>query len=152
MWPRWNPTSDRVLGVLGAAMVAGALMLLVFGGEGDDGGAAASVADPPVIELLSPADGETISGGFEVIFRVPGGVDPQPGGWGIGELHVHLAIGGIGIMPRPDDIQRLESGDYLWIAPRPDPGNHALQLFWSGRDHRPMEPGASERIRVQVSP
>lgn len=139
-------TSDRLLGLLGAAMVVGAIALLVAGGEGDTGAAATTPA--PRIELRSPADGAVVSGPVDVVFRIAGDLARLPGGWGIGGHHLHLSIDGIEVMPSASDLERLATGEYRWRLRALDPGPHELLLLWSGMDHRPIPGTESDTVRV----
>lgn len=139
--------SDRLLGLLGGGMVIAAIALLVFGGESDTGAAAGSAAPPP-IELIEPADGAVVAGPVEVVFRVPGGLTRLPGGWGTGDHHLHLLIGGIEVMPSGSDLERTAAGEYRWRIGRLDPGQHEMLLLWSGPDHRQVRGTESDRVRV----
>jgi hypothetical protein len=140
-------TSDRLLGLLGAAMVIGAIALLVLGGEGDTG-AAATTTTAPLIELRSPAGGAVGSGPVDVVFRVPGDLARLPGGWGIGDNHLHLSIDGIEVMPSASDLERLGAGEYRWRVAALEPGPHEIFLLWSGVDHRPIPGTGSETVRI----
>jgi hypothetical protein len=140
--------SDRVLGWVGGAMVLGALLLLLFGGPGDEGAAPAS--PPPGIALESPRNGAVIDGALEVRFRIGGVGERMPGGWGVGEYHLHAELDGREIMPSPADIRRLPDGAYAWTIGTPSPGEREIRLFWSDRAHRPVAEGATGRVRVTV--
>lgn len=143
-------SSDRILAVLGGGMILAALVLLVLGGVGDGDGRPAGTEDPPPLDLISPADGATVEGPLEVVFRTSGQMEPLPGGWGVGDHHVHLELDGVELMPADADIERLDGGQYRWSLPGTGPGPHALRLLWSGPDHRPMPETATPLVRVQV--
>jgi len=140
--------SDRVLGWVGAAMVLAALLLLLFGGAGDEG--AAPSLPPPGLSLESPARGAVIEGALEVRFRIDGVGERMPGGWGVGEYHLHAELDGREIMPSPADIRRLPDGAYAWTIGSPSPGEREIRLFWSDRAHREVAEGATGRVRVTV--
>lgn len=127
--------SDRLLGLLGGVLVLGAIFLLVVGGE-DDTGVAATPA--PEISVVSPLDGAAIAGPLDVVFRVPEDMTLQEGGWGIRSHHLHLSLDGVELMPAERDLERLGPGEYRWRVGSVDPGGHALQMLWSGTDHRPI--------------
>jgi hypothetical protein len=142
---------DRALGVLGGALVIGALVMLFVGGEPDGGGSGEIVA-PPVVEIVAPADGAVLSGPLEVVFRVPARLSMRPGGWGVGDFHLHLSLDGVELMPATADLEPVGEGEYRWRVGRLEPGTHPLHLLWSGRDHRPLPETRTATVRVTVSP
>lgn len=142
---------DRALGVLGGALVIGALVMLFVGGESDDGGSE-PVGAPPVLEIVAPADEASLSGPLEVVFRVPARLTMRPGGWGVEDFHLHLALDGVELMPAAGDLEQVGEGEYRWHVGRLDPGTHALHLLWSGVDHRPLPQTRTATVRVTVSP
>jgi hypothetical protein len=129
-------------------MVVAALLLLLFGGEGDTGGAADLAA--PTIEVIEPAPGATLESVLEVRFRSEASLGRMPGGWGTGGLHLHAEIGGRELMPGASDIRRLPDGSYSWSVARPGAGEHTFRLFWSDASHRPLSQGATEPITVRM--
>lgn len=141
--------TDRLLSILGGAMVVGAVVLLLVGGEGDTG-AVAGVDAAPTLQIVSPSEGDSIRGPLTVVFRVPGEMEMQPGGWGIGDRHLHLELDGVELMPAAADIERLGEGEYRWTVGMPTTGSHTLRLLWSGLDHRPIEETATAPVRVEV--
>lgn len=144
-------TSDRVLGILGGGMVIAAVVLLVVGGAGDEGAAARSGSpEPPRIQQIAPEEGALIDGPVEVVFRVREEMERLPGGWGIGDHHLHLEMDGVELMPAAEDIERVGEGEYRWIVGAAEPGPHALRLLWSGPDHRPLPGTATPLVRVEV--
>lgn len=141
--------TDRLLGIVGGAMVVGAVLLLLLGGERDTG-AAPDIATAPALEMVSPSQGDSVRGPLLVVFRVPGEMEMRPGGWGVGDYHVHLALDGVELMPAAADIERLGEWEYRWTVGMPAPGSHTLRLLWSGLDHRPIEETATPPVRVEV--
>lgn len=141
--------ADRILGLLGGGMVLAAVVLLLVGGEPDTG--ATSVLAAPAIELIQPRDGAAVSGRPNLVFSVPQDLQRKPGGWGLDSVHLHLELDGREFMPGPSDIERLPTGHYRWTLPPLDPGAHALRLYWSGPDHRPLARGGSSTVRVTVN-
>lgn len=139
---------DRLLGLVGGAMIVAALAVLLFGGEGDTGQPAAPA---PRLSVVAPAAGALVREALVVEFRSDAELRPQPGGWGVGSHHLHLELDGTEYMPAPTDVERLPSGAYRWVLPRLDPGEHTLRLFWSGPDHRPLPDGASAPVRFSVA-
>jgi hypothetical protein len=139
---------DLLFGMVGGAMVLLAVVLLFVGGPRDTG-AGAPQSEAPQLELLAPAAGAELSGPLAVDFRFPGTLSRNPGGWGTGDLHIHLEINGREYMPSPRDIQPLEGDVYRWTLPPLPTGTHALRLFWAGPDHRPMTAGESQTVTVR---
>lgn len=140
--------SDRILGVVGGAMVMAALVLLVLGGTRDRGAAATGVA--PGIEIVSPTDGAVLEGPLEVVFRVPAErkMAMGAGGWGMGDHHIHLELDSVELMPAATDIQRVARGEYRWTVGPLEAGSHAFRLLWSGPDHRRIPETATPPVRV----
>jgi hypothetical protein len=147
--PAVRSLADRLLGLVGAAMVVAAVVFAVAGGEADPG-VPAPVA-PPALRLIAPVDGATLDGELAVVFRSASELRQMPGGWGAESLHLHLELDGVQLMPSTADIQRLAPGEYRWVLPRPAPGEHTLRLFWSDADHTPLTEGASAPVRVRVA-
>lgn len=139
--------SDRLLGLLGGALVLGAIGLLFFGGERDTGAAATPA---PEIAVVSPVDGAALDGPLEVVFRVPQDMTLGDGGWGIESYHLHLSLDGVELMPAARDLERLGPGEYSWRVGSVDSGPHALQLLWSGADHRPIPGTGTPLTRFTV--
>jgi hypothetical protein len=137
---------DRLLGILGGAMVLGALILLLLGGERDTG--ARTFATPP-ITMVQPTSGALVTGPVHFVFDVPVEIGQHPGGWGTGDLHIHLEVNGREFMPSPRDIVRLPSGMYRWTLPGLPPGDHEVRLFWAGPDHRALAEGATSTISIR---
>jgi hypothetical protein len=146
--PARRTPQDIVLGVIGAAMVLMAVVLLVMGGESDSG--LPRSAAPPALTVAAPVPGATVEGPVEVVFRSAAELGPKPMGWGTEQLHLHLQVDGQQFMPAAGDIRRLPDGSYLWRFGALEPGPHTLRLFWSDTAHRPLAEGASEPLRVQA--
>jgi hypothetical protein len=140
--------SDRLLGYAGGAMIVAALMLLIFGGPGDQG--STLILPPPSLELISPVDRATTDNPLQLIFRTGDPITPQPGGWGRGGYHIHGELNGREVMPGPADIRRQRDGSYLWALGRVPAGEVRLRLYWSDAAHRPVESAATEPISVRV--
>jgi hypothetical protein len=139
---------DRLLGVVGAAMVAAAIFLLLFGGPGD--GQEGVAAPPPTLRLESPADAAVVEPPLRILFRAEGSLSRTPGGWGTGEFHVHAELAGRELMPGPDDIRRVEGGLYEWTVANPPRGASRLRLFWSDRSHRAMPETSTAEVGIVV--
>lgn len=142
--------ADRMLGLIGGAMVLAALFLLVFGGEGDGAGAGEAVAAVPALALRSPEDGATAGAPLELRFETAEEITSRPSGWGTESLHLHLRLDGREFMPGPADLRRDPAGGYVWTVPGVGEGEHTVQLYWSDLQHRPMRAGATPAIRVRV--
>lgn len=141
--------ADRLLGLVGGAMIVAAIVLFVVGGEEDDGSAAQAAG--PVLELVQPSHGSELrTERLMVVFRSDLPLAPMAGGWGVDSLHLHLNLDGTELMPAPGDIERLPNGVFRWSLPRPGPGVHTLRLLWSGPDHRPLQGGGSRAVQILV--
>lgn len=128
-------------------MILLALLVLIFGGPGD--GDAAEDATLPELRILSPTDGSEVSGPLTVDFTSAAELSPRPGGWGTGDLHVHLMLGEREFMASGATVSRLPSGVYRWTLGVLPEGEHSVTLFWSGADHRPLAEGGTDPIRVR---
>lgn len=146
--PAGRTPQDLILGVIGAAMVVVALVLLVLGGESDAGSPRPVVA--PSLTVAAPAPGSEVEGPVEVVFRAGEELGPKPMGWGTDQLHLHLEVDGQQFMPATGDIRRLPDGSYAWRFAALEPGPHTLRLFWSDAGHQPLAEGASAPLRVQA--
>jgi len=127
-------------------MVLGALFLLVFGGPRDTGLARTSA---PVLNIVQPTSGAVVSGPVDFVFAVAGEMERLPGGWGMGDLHIHLEFNQMEFMPGPNDIVRLPNGMYRWTIPGLPSGDHSARLFWAGPDHRATMEGSSIPVNLR---
>lgn len=144
------PTArDIVFGAVGGVMVLMAVVLLFVGGERDTGSAVA--VEIPALQIVTPDDGAEVWGPLRIEFRSSRVVEHGSGGWGVDDLHIHLDIDGRSFMPASRDIERISDGEYRWSLPALPPGAHTLRLYWSGPDHRALEDGGSEPVRVNAS-
>lgn len=144
-----RPVADRVLGVVGGAMILAAVVLLFVGGESD--GATGAAIDAPALEMIQPKHGSPVrTKRLFVVFRSEADLRPKPGGWGTDSLHLHLSLNGTELMPAAGDIERLPDDLFRWTLPRPEAGVHTLRLFWSGPDHRPIPGTGSRAVQVKV--
>jgi hypothetical protein len=148
--PAARTLPDLLLGLVGGAMVIGALVVIVFGGERDTGANVSRIAEAPQLTLAEPAHADTVSADAPLVFRSSRELRLSPQGWGVDSLHIHAAVNGRDVMPAAPDIVRRADGGYAWHLRRLPPGPATLRLYWSGPDHRPMEPGATETIQVYV--
>jgi hypothetical protein len=139
---------DMALGVVGGAMVIFAVVLLFLGGERDTG-AAMPPASVPALEVTSPASGAEVVGPLVLEFSSAREMEFGPGGWGVGDLHIHMDIDGRSFMPSGRDIVRQPNGLYRWTTSLPS-GEHSVRLYWAGLDHRALTDGATEPVRVRV--
>lgn len=146
--PHRRSIPDAILTVVGGAMILVAVYLLLFGGPGD-GGVAAVTAPPPALELLAPADGDTVRS-IELELRTGAPLRTQPGGWGSGGFHLHAELDGREIMPGPTDIRRSSVDAYIWTFPPLAPGSHRINLFWSDSSHLPVAGTATPSIRLVI--
>jgi hypothetical protein len=145
--PRRTPV-ETLLGVVGGAMVVLAVVLLFVGGPSD--GAATPGTRAPALELLDPAPGSSVPARPTLVFASGAELVRMPGGWGVGDLHLHVEIDGREFMPSTAEIERVAAGTYRWTVGPLDPGVRTLRLFWAGPDHRAMDEGATPRVSVRV--
>ena len=102
----------------------------------------------PKLELIAPADGDTIDAPFAVTFGTNARLVKAPEGWRAGRLHLHARIDGVEHMPAAADVEVLGDGRFIWRIPGIDAGVHEVKLLWSDPEHRPLEDGSSETARV----
>jgi hypothetical protein len=141
---------NRILGVLGGAMLLAALMLFVTG-VGDIGQGAVEGAGPPRLGLVDPADGAVVTGRLRLVFRVERErLTSMPTGWGVGGHHVHAEINGQELMPAASDISRQAGESYIWMLPELPLGDVSVRLIWSDSRHRPVKGGSSDQISVRL--
>lgn len=140
--------ADRLLGLVGGAMILAAVFLLFAGGPED--GAPEGAAAAPAIVVVEPAEGARAGTRVPVVFHLDEELTRMPGGWGTGELHLHGAVDGVEFMPGPRDIQRISSGRYRWVFGPLAPGPHSIRLFWSDAAHRPLAEGGAPPVQVRV--
>jgi len=127
-------------------MVVGAIFLLFFGGPRDTGLARSSA---PVLNLVQPVSGAVVSGPVNFIFDFEGEMERLPGGWGTGDLHIHLEVNGREFMPGPNDIARMPNGMYRWTLSGLPVGDHTARVFWAGPDHRAIAEGSSIPVTLR---
>lgn len=139
--------TDRVYGVVGAALAVLALFFLLRGGEADTGAAAPAV---PPLTVLEPREGAEVSLPLGVVFDAGVPLTAGPMGWNATGRHVHLRVGGTELMAANRDIQPLGGTRYRWTVAALPRGDQALQLAWSDEQHRPLAEGASRPLRVRV--
>jgi hypothetical protein len=139
---------DRLLGMVGGAMIFLALVLLVTGGPAD--GETPIAGEPPAIELLAPGPGATLVSPLAVRFRTQEPIAHGPGGWGTRGYHVHLELNGRELMPAPESIRREGGGEYVWDVGRVPPGETRLRLFWSDAEHRPVPDSGTPDVMVRI--
>lgn len=103
----------------------------------------------PSIRLLSPAGDTTVSTTFALVFEPGTQLRLLPTGWGAGRNHIHVRLNETEIMPAARDIEDLGNGRYRWTVQTP-PGTYALQMIWSGPDHRALPGGESDTRSIHV--
>lgn len=148
-----GPARSRVDAVYGAVGAVALLFAAFFAvramlGPGDEGRRAAEPV--PVLELLEPADGATVTQPFDLVFDAGAALRPGAGGWEAGGRHLHLGLDGGELMPAAAEIRPAGGTRYAWTLSGLAPGAHTLRLFWSDAAHRPLAEGASRTVTVTV--
>ena len=100
----------------------------------------AEAGAPPVITLLTPADGDVVKSPIEVRFTSSRALAPGAGGWGDGRYHVHALINGLEYMPAAAEIKPEAAGTYSWRISVTVRGASTLSLVWADRAHRRLPP------------
>ncbi len=145
-------TVDRVFGIVGAAMLALALVFFVRSllPGGSDEGASPASAPVPALAILSPAAGAVLDQPAALEFDAGAPLVLGPTGWAAGGRHVHLFVGGTEVMATAADLRRVSGTRYRWTLPRVATGETTLRLAWSGEDHRTLAEGASAAVAVRL--
>jgi hypothetical protein len=128
-------------------MIAAAVLVLLAGGVGVETEAAAT---PPTLVWAEPLPSSSSPDSLTLVFRTEGTLSPQPGGWGVDGLHVHVEVNGQERMPGRADIRAVPGGAYSWTIGSLPLGDVAVRLRWSDLDHRPIEQGASASVQIHV--
>lgn len=142
--------SDRVFGIVGAAMLLLAGVFFVrslLPGESDAGAAPSAV---PALAILAPTPGAALDQPAEVVFDAGARLVLGPAGWESYGRHVHLFAGGTEVMARAGDLAPVRGTVYRWTLPRLPSGETTLRLAWSGADHREIEAGATPPVPVRL--
>ncbi len=137
---------DRILGLIGGAMIAGAIGLLLFGGARSDG----AVGELPALRLVTPVEGDVVQAPLTLTFRSELPLTQGPSGWGTGEFHLHAKVGDLELMPGPSDVIRTADGGYQWTLPWTGGGVKTLRLFWSDANHIPVVGVDQAPISVRI--
>jgi hypothetical protein len=129
-------------------LVAGALILIAgfLAGLRDDSGN----SGVPPLSVLAPADGDSVRNPVALEFVTPAALRSGIDGWTADDLHLHLMVDDVELMPAAADITPADSA-FVWRLPPLDPGSHRLYLTWAGRHHGNLQ-GRTDTIRVIVLP
>lgn len=129
-------------------LIAGAVILgasfFVSALDGD------SYDDIPPISITAPASGDTVTNPVTLAFHTPGELAFDPAmGWLAGDLHLHMMVGSLELMPAAADIVAVDSA-YTWTLPSLDTGTHRLYLTWAGRHHGNLR-GQTDTLVVHIA-
>ena len=138
--------APTIFGILLAGLAV--LTIGMWVGGRDSGGDDAL----PQLELVAPADGDTIDAPFAVTFGTDARLVKAPEGWRAGRLHLHARIDGVEHMPAAADVEVLGDGRFIWRIPGIGAGMHEVKLLWSDPEHRPLEDGASDSVEFLIRP
>lgn len=149
--PARRTAADRLLGLIGGAMVLLAAVLLVRActTPGARDGAAATVPAIRLLEATAGAPGE----GLAVVFQTDAPLRRGPAGWEADTLHLHAELGGRMVMSDVGRVEPLEGDRYRWVIPPPvavPGGEPSLVLYWADASHRRVATGATEPVRVRA--
>jgi hypothetical protein len=147
--PRTRGMQEKVMGWVAVVLIAFAVYLLIAGGP-RDGEVAAAVGAAPPVTILAPESGTEVGRRIDLRFSSEQALSVQPGGWGVGGLHLHADVGGTEVMPGAADIRRLQDGSYQWTIEARDTGSIAVRLFWSDAGHVPVPLSATEDVFLTV--
>ena len=121
------------------------MILLACGGEDEKDNSVSSAEDVPTIKIVSPGEGETISGEAISIrmettnFIQDGGAIGSAMVPGRGHWHLHLddgrAIIDVGNEVTLKDVQ---------------PGTHTVRIFLVNNDHTPLDPPVDDTLTLNV--
>ncbi|MBD0319792.1 MAG: hypothetical protein ICV87_05630, partial [Gemmatimonadetes bacterium] len=134
-----RPATDRVYGIIAAALVLLALFFLFRGGPSDTG--VAPAAGVPPLSIVEPREGAEVSLPAGVVFDAGTRLEVGPMGWNAGGRHVHLLVGGTELMAGAAEVQPLGGNRYRWTVPSLPQGAQTLRLTWSDEAHRPLAEG-----------
>lgn len=137
---------DRAFGAIAGLMILTAIILLVNSLVGSSPVSESA----PDLQLVAPADGDSVSLPIEIRFRSSEALSNQPGGWGARNFHLHVEVGGVELMPGPTDIRPASANEYIWTVASLPLGDATLRLFWADAAHRPVTDGASNAANVVV--
>lgn len=104
----------------------------------------------PQLSITAPGSGAVIDSPLVIRFTSPEEIQLQPTGWGYRRLHLHAWVNGVEIMPAAADIVRTGPGSYSWTLAGTAPGEVRLLIGWADMSHRPITPGASDTVAVEI--
>lgn len=104
----------------------------------------------PQLSITAPVAGAVLDSPLVIRFTSPEPIHLQPTGWGYRRLHLHAWVNGVEIMPAAADISMLQPGSYSWTLAGIAPGVRRLYVGWADMSHRPITPGGSDTIGVQI--
>jgi hypothetical protein len=106
----------------------------------------------PQLTLAEPTAAATVDRPLVLVFDVDRRrMRLGPGGWGVGQLHIHAWIDDREIMPAAADIEFIGSpARYRWTISGALPGERTARVGWSDLQHRPVQEGVSETVRFTV--
>lgn len=129
-------------------LVAGALILIAgycVGRRVDSAG-----AGMPPLRVLAPAHGDTVRNPVALEFATPARLEPGAAGWMADDMHLHLIVDDVELMPAAADITAADSS-FVWRLPPLEPGSHRLHLTWAGRHHGNL-PGRTDTLHLHILP
>lgn len=137
--------ADRILGLLGGAMVLLALVLLVRQcvAPGPEDGA-------PIVPTIRLVEAPAVAPGSGVVvtFSTDAPLEQGLAGWGADTLHLHADLDGRMVMSDAGRVEPLGEGRFRWTLPAAalPPGRPPLVLYWAGPSHRRVAGGATAPV------
>lgn len=104
----------------------------------------------PQLSITAPLSGAVIDSPLVIRFTSTEPIHLQPTGWGHRRLHLHAWVNGVEIMPAAADITVPEPGSYSWTLGATAPGVVRMYVGWADMSHRPITPGSSDTVNVQI--
>ena len=149
--------SPRILiGRLALAASVGAFIACGGGAERAADTAAAAAGETPRVEIMSPADGDSVSPPFTVRLAAFGvEVVPATGMLEAGKGHHHLVIGDVPVtdslpLPGAPIVIHLGTGGSEHVIESLPPGPHRIIAIFATGDHVPMAGAGRDTVTVIV--
>lgn len=139
--------ANRTPAIIGF-LIAGAI-ILALGFLAGQGGGADDLDGVPELSIRSPQPGDTLTNPVTVEFVTPAPLELGPAGWVARDMHLHIMVDDVELMPAAADIQPAGAG-FVWTLPQLEPGTHRLYLTWAGRHHGNLR-GQTDTVQLHIT-